>query len=99
MSLCNDCPNRDLCSCLCPEAELYVNQDHIPQREKPIGMIKPMSFKLPWPDMVDPFHLTKTEKQILTLIASGLDNKNIQQVLNITRKTLNVHMYNIRKKS
>ena len=25
--LCNDCPQRDLCTSLCPEAEAYTNQD------------------------------------------------------------------------
>jgi len=26
--LCQECPNRPLCKRLCPEAELYVNQDN-----------------------------------------------------------------------
>ena len=36
-NLCRECGKRALCSSLCPEAELYVNQDEVKQREKTIG--------------------------------------------------------------
>jgi len=39
-NLCRECGKRALCSSLCPEAELYVNQDCVGQRELTIGLPK-----------------------------------------------------------
>ena len=31
--LCQDCPQRERCKKLCPEAEAYANQDHVRKKE------------------------------------------------------------------
>lgn len=33
MALCDDCPKRSICNTLCPEAEVYANQDYVEQSE------------------------------------------------------------------
>mgnify|MGYP003585689637 CR=1 FL=1 len=42
--------------------------------------------------------LTKREKEILRLVLSGKGNKDIAEVLNISRRTAEVHRYNLMKK-
>jgi len=37
MRLCTTCPNYPTCTNLCLEAEAYVNQDEVPQREIPVS--------------------------------------------------------------
>ena len=93
--LCDTCSNRDLCTSLCPEAELYVKQDYHPQREKPIGLPKPSR----WPTQVSNIYLTPSEVEILTLLGQGLSRADVCQVLKITRVTLRVHLSNIKSKS
>jgi len=45
MSLCSECPRRNICTELCEEAEKYVNQDYVELQEtlidKPISYIEP----------------------------------------------------------
>lgn len=40
MSLCTQCPKRATCTSLCEEAEKYVNQDYVAQREFPQSELK-----------------------------------------------------------
>ena len=53
--LCQECPEKPTCTELCLEAEAYVDQDHVSQRELTIGL--PRQGKLP--DLVSNTHLTK----------------------------------------
>ncbi len=45
-----------------------------------------------------PFHLTKREKQILALVLELKNNKEIAQELEISRRTAEVHRFNLMKK-
>ena len=46
----------------------------------------------------DPFNLTKREKQILNLVVQLKNNKDIAEELNISRRTAEVHRFNLMKK-
>jgi len=92
--LCNECPKRAVCSSLCPEAELYASQDEVAQRELPVGLPK-YSVKIQWGVSI---HLTKMEREILTLLARGLSREDICKTLDISRNTLRVHLRNAKKK-
>jgi DNA-binding NarL/FixJ family response regulator len=46
----------------------------------------------------DPFNLTKREKQILKLVLQLKNNKDIAQELEISRRTAEVHRFNLMKK-
>jgi len=45
-----------------------------------------------------PFHLTKRERQILSLVLELKNNKDIANELNISRRTAEVHRFNLMKK-
>src|SRR5690606_36319319 len=46
----------------------------------------------------DPFNLTKREKQILNLVLQLKNNKDIAEELNTSRRTAEVHRFNLMKK-
>lgn len=46
----------------------------------------------------NPFELTKRENQILRLAVSGKTNKDIAETLNISKRTTEVHRFNLMKK-
>jgi len=46
----------------------------------------------------NPFELTKRERQILKLAVSGKTNKDIAEDLNISKRTIEVHRFNLMKK-
>ncbi|MGS2738158.1 response regulator transcription factor [Sinomicrobium sp. M5D2P17] len=46
----------------------------------------------------DPFRLTRREKQILDLVLEGKSNKEIGEELNISKRTTEVHRFNLMKK-
>jgi len=46
----------------------------------------------------DPFNLTKREKQILGLVLQLKNNKDIAEELNISKRTAEVHRFNLMKK-
>ncbi|MDO5968658.1 response regulator transcription factor [Flavivirga aquimarina] len=48
--------------------------------------------------VADPFHLTKREKQILGLVLQLKNNKDIAEELSISRRTAEVHRFNLMKK-
>lgn len=48
--------------------------------------------------VADPFNLTKREKQILSLVLQLKNNKDIAEELNISRRTAEVHRFNLMKK-
>jgi DNA-binding NarL/FixJ family response regulator len=91
--LCDTCSNRDLCTSLCPEAELYVKQDHVPQKEEPIGILKPHR----WPKISN-LYLTRIETSIVSLKAQGLTIIEISQILNISRNSVDQHIHRIKQK-
>ena len=45
-----------------------------------------------------PFQLTNRERQVLDLILEGLNNKEIGEKLNISKRTAEVHRFNLMKK-
>ncbi len=93
--LCQDCSKKPTCTELCPEAEEYVSQDHVSQRELTIGL--PRRGELP--DLVSNTHLTKKEKEIVTLLGRGLNRSDICQLLDISRVALRNAIKRMRKKT
>ena len=98
MKLCQDCPKRYECLELCTEAELYVDQDHIGRDELPMEDMDDVDCLADWPDLIKTVHLTKREKEILTLLGRGLNRKDVCELLDITRGTLRWHVSQIKKK-
>ena len=92
--LCQECTKRDLCAVLCPEAELYVRQDHVGRDELPVGLPRPRK----WPEFVEHTHLTKREKQIVTLLGQGLERVEICEILEITRENCRKIIQRLREK-
>ena len=91
---CQSCPCRDLCTVLCPEAELIASQDEVKQRELPVGLV----FPRPFPKLLSNTYLTKTETKIVTFWAAGLSAKEISELLEITYNSVKMHKSRIRKK-
>lgn len=49
-------------------------------------------------DLIEKFNLTKREKEIFLLVIAGKTNKDIQDELYISLKTVKTHLYNIYRK-
>lgn len=96
LGVCSKCPSRVLCRDLCSEAEAIADQDYVPLKEVPIGLptYQDVEFLL-----ISNIYLTKTERQILTLLGRGLSRQEVCEILEITRNSLRFHLHNIRKKS
>jgi DNA-binding NarL/FixJ family response regulator len=90
---CLDCPSRSICQSPCPELELHLKEIECNAQELPIGL--PRHGKVPWSSSI---YLTKTEKEILTLLGKGLSRKEVCETINMTRETLRVHLVNLKKK-
>lgn len=52
----------------------------------------------PKPALVEDLTITKREKEILTLLLSGKGNKEIAEALEISKRTAEVHRFNLMKK-
>ncbi|MDT0676688.1 response regulator transcription factor [Autumnicola musiva] len=61
----------------------FANGAAVPKKQEPIE---------------DPFNLTKREKQILSLVLQGKSNKEIGEELSISKRTAEVHRFNLMKK-
>jgi len=94
--LCSTCPSKPICCTLCPEAELYVKQDEVAQKELTIG--NPEYGESPWRDSVDKPIFTKTETRVIAALLDGKTKEEIAEYLGITRHSLKLHIQNIRKK-
>jgi DNA-binding NarL/FixJ family response regulator len=92
--LCQDCPKKDLCVSLCPEAELIANQDEVKQHDSLLGLLPPK----PFPKLKEKTYLTKREREIVTLLGMGLSREDVCKVLEITRVNLRNHLCRIKKK-
>jgi DNA-binding NarL/FixJ family response regulator len=93
--LCQECESRNICQSPCPELELHLKEIEVPQRELTIGQPH-YSRKFEWTSNV---HLTKTEKEIVTLLGRGLSRDDVCKVLNITRGNLRIVLSRLKKKS
>ena len=92
--LCQTCPHKQFCSELCPEAEAYVGQDEVPQKELTIGI--PRYGK--WPEPHEKSIFTPMERKVMHALASGKSREEIAKELEITRQTVRSIIRNIRKK-
>lgn len=91
--LCQECPSRSICQSECPELTLHLKEIEVPQREKTIGL--PRHGRIPWGSTVS---LTKTEREIVTLLAKGLSRGEICKSLDITRNSFRRHLSTAKKK-
>jgi len=90
---CDECSKREVCMVLCDEAEEYVNQDEVSQRELIIGLpyIRPLKIG---PNI----YLTPKQKEIVTLLGKGLNRTEVCQMLGITRLALRLHIHRMKEK-
>ena len=93
--LCRTCTKRSICSSLCPEAEVYANQDAVEQRDLTIGL--PI-YGPKWPEPAEKSAFTYLELKIMHALASGKSRAEISKLLNIKRETVRSVIRNIRKK-
>lgn len=101
---CNQCAKRETCVELCEAAEKYASQDYVARREEETRVADMSNYSNE--DLEDlksslksNVHLTPMEKKILSLLGQGLTRKDIRQLLEITRKALDWHIHNLRKKA
>ena len=73
---------------------MYVKQDNVKQREQTTGL---PGFKR-LPELKSNTHLTRMEKEILTLLGRGLRRSDVCQLLKITPTNLTSHLSNAKKK-
>jgi len=88
MSICTKCEKRNLCQGLCPEVELYANQDHVEWSEAPVKYADPETDELRVFDVTigtDKPYLSKTEKAVLSRLGSGMTRKEISEDLSMSR--------------
>lgn len=100
IGMCNECPNKPLCSSLCPLAEIYADQDWVGLKEIAIGIPSFGSSELD--DKLIRRYLYKLDKlprkeQVRTLISKGLSREDISKLLGITKKTLRNYVYELSK--
>jgi DNA-binding CsgD family transcriptional regulator len=104
--LCQSCDKKALCEVLCPEAELYVDEDSVEQNEMVYGLrpSEPLTRKLR-KDLDDlgwlrpKIKLSKMEAKIVTLMVLGKKYKEIRKELNITKHNFDNIIFRLRKKS
>jgi len=103
--LCETCDKREYCSELCPEAEAYVNQDYVSQRELTVPNLEYLiDYGVIRVNLEDehkhekPTKITPTEKKILTLLKYNVSRDEICDILNMTRDNLRWHICNLRAK-
>lgn len=94
--LCQECTKKSTCKDLCPEAEKWVNRDYIPQKELLLVDIETVAVGISWGSTVT--HITQTEYKILTLLKKHIDRNDIAYILDISKKSLRTHIYNLRTK-
>ena len=93
---CTNCPHRQFCNTLCPEAELYVKQDEVPKREMTIGI--PIYINKPWPEPGKSSLFTKLENKVFSRLVDGKSRREIVKELNITKENLRDVIRRIRRK-
>lgn len=92
---CKECGKVNTCDELCNKALGYADQDEVKLKEKTIGL--PM-YGEKIQEMETPSFLTFREKQVYWLWRGGFSRKDISQTLDITRKALRFHIFNINSK-
>jgi DNA-binding NarL/FixJ family response regulator len=98
---CNDCLKRPSCTSLCPAAEAYASQDHVPGgRELLVHSTEYVDNASPWPDNEAQSTVKMSDKYIviLALLNSGVPRKIIQKNLGLTAKQLANIIHKIKKK-
>ncbi len=101
--LCLTCNNRQYCSTLCPEAELFVNQDHKSQHELPVENIQHGDA---FGRLLDPklnnngfmSSLSPLQRKVANLLLKGLNRQEIIDILGLSVTSFYNVIYKIRKK-
>jgi len=81
--LCETCEKREYCTELCPEAEAYVNQDHVPQKHlipsKPIKLSMEDWYEqnTTWDYSGDKYTSSELKELIIKLHKDGLNQLEI----------------------
>ena len=85
--MCLKCSERERCTTLCPEAEAYVNQDHVPQREINFSSIEldieTVADTNMWDYELPDDGLTYRQRRIYGLHKAGLSSRKIADILQV----------------
>jgi DNA-binding NarL/FixJ family response regulator len=73
-----------------------VQQDHLPIHPQVTRHLLRTTAASPYLNRIK--HLTEREKEVLQLMATGLSNKDMAQVLNLTKGTVKIHVSHILSK-
>jgi DNA-binding CsgD family transcriptional regulator len=93
-SICFSCHQRDNCSTLCPEAQIFAAQDEVRQKEINIGI---PAFARQIETITPAPKLTLRERQIYFL-SIGLSRREICRTLNINPGNLRKQLQSLRRK-
>ena len=97
MKDCSECPDRPTCTELCPDMEIYANQDYVPRRERLVDEIE--SFQDIEFDMGEIVKLfTKKEIKVLSILVNGKKASDVSQELGISIKSARSYISRLRKK-
>ncbi len=99
---CDKCEKKESCTKLCSEAEQYANQDYVGVKRS-VMTTPDIHFAehgdlSTWMDDNINIHMSKREKQVVTLISMRLTRKEICQVLDISNSALKMCISRLRKK-
>ena len=94
--LCQSCHSRSICTSLCPEAQAYVNQDEVEQKEETVGL---SVYGRKWPQILRPIKpLSQKQKSIVALIIDGKSNEEICDYLKMSSGSFRSEVSRIREK-
>lgn len=102
MGLCSSCKKYSVCSTLCPEAELNINQDQRDWGDTPSVYFDQDGRELRVFDPVrgrDSSYLSPREKKVLALLAAGNERVKVASMLGISRVELRKVIMRLRKKT
>jgi len=79
--LCQECKKEQTCKSLCKQAEKYVNQDYVPQREHLPE--EPITYSAPFPNLAT----KSTEENIISMFfKGGIKQAEVAKSLNVSHQ-------------
>jgi DNA-binding NarL/FixJ family response regulator len=99
---CGTCFQRETCTTLCDEAEDYVNEEYVPQREMVVDphVLEQIVPNENWFDNIaSNVYLTHMERQIVRLLGLGLTRADVCKVLEKKANTLDKAISRLKRKA
>ena len=83
---------------MCQKIEEYVSMDYVGLKELIMDAQEIDKYKFDPIETINEVYITKTEKEILTLLGKGLSRADVCEVLGMSRNTFRWHYHNLKKK-